>query len=34
MNEYLRSRMFADSRVQRIYGGPNEDRESLISPGL
>jgi len=24
MNEYLVCRMFADSRVQRIYGGTNE----------
>ena len=24
MNEYMVCRMFADSRVQRIYGGTNE----------
>ena len=31
MNEYLVTRMFADSRVQRIYGGTNEIMKELIS---
>lgn len=31
MNEYLVCRMFADSRVQRIYGGTNEIMKELIS---
>jgi acyl-CoA dehydrogenase len=31
MNEYLICRMFADSRVQRIYGGTNEIMKELIS---
>ena len=31
MNEYLVSRMFADARVQRIYGGTNEIMKELIS---
>jgi acyl-CoA dehydrogenase len=31
MNEYLVCRMFADSRVQRIYGGSNEIMKELIS---
>ena len=30
MNEYLVCRMFADSRVQRIYGGTNEIMKELI----
>jgi acyl-CoA dehydrogenase len=34
MNEYLVCRMFADSRVQRIYGGTNEIMKELISRGL
>ena len=31
MNEYLVTRMFADARVQRIYGGTNEIMKELIS---
>ena len=31
MTEYLVSRMFADARVQRIYGGTNEIMKELIS---
>jgi acyl-CoA dehydrogenase len=31
MNEYVVCRMFADSRVQRIYGGTNEIMKELIS---
>ena len=31
MNDYLVCRMFADSRVQRIYGGTNEIMKELIS---
>ena len=31
MNEYLVCRLFADSRVQRIYGGTNEIMKELIS---
>jgi acyl-CoA dehydrogenase len=34
MNEYLVCRMFADSRVQRIYGGTNEIMKDLISRAL
>jgi acyl-CoA dehydrogenase len=34
MNEYLVCRLFADSRVQRIYGGTNEIMKELISRGL
>ena len=34
MNEYLVCRMFADSRVQRIYGGTNEIMKELISRAL
>jgi acyl-CoA dehydrogenase len=34
MNEYLVCRMFADSRVQRIYGGTNEIMKEVISRGL
>jgi acyl-CoA dehydrogenase len=34
MNEYLVCRMFADARVQRIYGGTNEIMKELISRGL
>jgi acyl-CoA dehydrogenase len=33
-NEYLVCRMFADSRVQRIYGGTNEIMKELISRAL
>jgi acyl-CoA dehydrogenase len=34
MNEYLVCRMFADSRVQRIYGGTNEIMKLLIARTL
>jgi acyl-CoA dehydrogenase len=34
MNEYLVCRMFADARVQRIYGGTNEIMKEVISRGL
>jgi acyl-CoA dehydrogenase len=34
MNDYLVCRMFADSRVQRIYGGTNEIMKELISRAL
>jgi acyl-CoA dehydrogenase len=34
MNEYVVCRMFADSRVQRIYGGTNEVMKDLISRAL
>ena len=34
MNEYLVCRLFADSRVQRIYGGTNEVMKELISRSL
>ncbi|MGB5104565.1 MAG: acyl-CoA dehydrogenase family protein [Steroidobacteraceae bacterium] len=34
MNEYLVCRMFADSRVQRIYGGTNEIMKELIARTL
>ncbi|MEP6548239.1 MAG: acyl-CoA dehydrogenase family protein [Gammaproteobacteria bacterium] len=34
MNEYLVCRMFADSRVQRIYGGTNEIMKEVISRSL
>jgi acyl-CoA dehydrogenase len=34
MNEYLVCRLFADSRVQRIYGGTNEIMKELISRAL
>ena len=34
MNEFLVCRMFADSRVQRIYGGTNEIMKEVISRGL
>jgi acyl-CoA dehydrogenase len=34
MNEYLVCRMFADARVQRIYGGTNEIMKELISRAL
>jgi acyl-CoA dehydrogenase len=34
MNEYLVTRMFADARVQRIYGGTNEIMKELISRSL
>ena len=34
MNEYLVCRLFADSRVQRIYGGTNEIMKEVIARGL
>jgi acyl-CoA dehydrogenase len=34
MNEYKVCRMFADARVQRIYGGTNEIMKELISRAL
>ena len=34
MNEYLVCRMFADSRVQRFYGGTNEIMKELFSRAL
>jgi acyl-CoA dehydrogenase len=34
MNEYLVCRLFADARVQRIYGGTNEIMKVLISRAL
>ncbi len=34
MTEYLVCRMFADSRVQRIYGGTNEIMKELISRSI
>jgi len=34
MNDYLVCRMFADSRVQRIYGGTNEIMKELISRSI
>jgi acyl-CoA dehydrogenase len=34
MNEYMVCRLFADSRVQRIYGGTNEVMKELISRSL
>jgi acyl-CoA dehydrogenase len=34
MNEYMVCRMFAEARVQRIYGGTNEIMKELISRTL
>src|SRR5579862_3552689 len=34
MEEFMVCRMFADSRVQRIYGGTNEIMKEVISRGL
>ena len=34
MNEYLVCRLFADARVQRIYGGTNEIMKEVIARGL
>ena len=34
MNEYLVCRLFADARVQRIYGGTNEIMKEIISRAL
>ncbi|MDQ0605995.1 acyl-CoA dehydrogenase [Variovorax sp. W1I1] len=34
MNEYMVARMYADARVQRIYGGTNEIMKEVISRAL
>jgi acyl-CoA dehydrogenase len=34
MNEYMITRMYADARVQRIYGGTNEIMKEVISRSL
>jgi acyl-CoA dehydrogenase len=34
MNEYLIARMYADARVQRIYGGTSEIMKEVISRAL
>jgi acyl-CoA dehydrogenase len=34
MNEYMIARMYADARVQRIYGGTNEIMKEVIARGL
>ena len=34
MNEYLIARMYADARVQRIYGGTSEMMKEVISRAL
>ncbi|MBX3620929.1 MAG: acyl-CoA dehydrogenase family protein [Rhizobacter sp.] len=34
MNEYLIARLYADARVQRIYGGTNEIMKEVIARGL
>jgi len=34
MNEYLVARMYADARVQRIYGGTSEIMKEVIARGL
>ena len=34
MNEYLIARMYADARVQRIYGGTNEIMKEVIARSL
>ncbi|MGO1263098.1 MAG: acyl-CoA dehydrogenase family protein, partial [Brevibacterium aurantiacum] len=34
MMEYPIARMYADARVQKIYGGTNEIMKELISRGL
>ncbi|WP_323122941.1 acyl-CoA dehydrogenase family protein [Burkholderia alba] len=34
MNEYLIARMYADARVQRIYGGTSEIMKEVIARGL
>lgn len=34
MNEYLIARMYADARVQRIYGGTSEMMKEVISREL
>jgi acyl-CoA dehydrogenase len=34
MHEYLIARMYADARVQRIYGGTSEIMKEVISRAL
>ncbi len=34
MNEYMVARMYADARVQRIYGGTNEIMKEVIARAL
>ena len=34
MNEYMIARMYADARVQRIYGGANEIMREVIARAL
>src|SRR5258706_7857898 len=34
MNEYLIARMYADARIQRIYGGTNEIMKEVISRAM
>ena len=34
MNEYLIPELYADARVQKIYGGTNEIMKELIARGL
>jgi len=34
MNEYMVARMYADARVQRIYGGTNEIMKELIARAM
>ena len=34
MNEYMVTRMYADARVQRIYGGTSEIMKEVISRAL
>jgi len=34
MSEYMISELYADARVQKIYGGTNEIMKELIARGL
>jgi acyl-CoA dehydrogenase len=34
MNEYLVARMYADARIQRIYGGANEIMKEVIARAM
>ena len=34
MNEYLIAELYADARVQKIYGGTNEIMKELIARGM
>ena len=34
MNEYMIARMYADARVQRIYGGTSEIMKEVIARSL